>query len=52
MLNVINQNVYLPKMAPLKWGVGEFWCVGSFLELGEGGKGGKKAHPNGIILNN
>ena len=50
MLNYINQNVYLPKMVPLKWGVGEFGVFWEFLELEEGGMGKRKAPPHGIIL--
>ena len=45
MLNHINQNVYLPMMVPLKWGVGEFGVCGDLMELVESGMGKKGRHP-------
>ena len=57
MLDCINQNVYLPKVVPLKWGCKEFGvygclgCAGSF-EGGERVVRGRKAPPHEIILNN
>ena len=56
MLNYINQKVYLRKMAPLKWGVGEFGVYvvfgvcGGFMEIVEGGMGKGNTHPHGIYL--
>ena len=58
MSNYINQNVYLPKMEPFKWGCREFgmyWVIGvcrEFIELGEGSMGKKEGTPYGIILTN
>ena len=34
MLNYLNKCVYLPKIVPLNWGVGELGCMGC---LGSGG---------------
>ena len=40
MLNYINQNVYLPKMVPLKW-----VCVGKVYGIVEDGMGKKEGTP-------
>ena len=54
MLNYLNQNVYFPKMAPLKWSGREFGvylCMHGVLEVRKGWYG-HKASPHGIIFTN
>ena len=56
MLNYMNQNVYLPKMAPLKqgcrrvWGLWGVWGGWEVFGVNRGWYGEKEVTPHWIIL--